>query len=73
MYVCSQENLGPEYAAALQEIRDKDRGNNIVFSSRVNCFSVSISEPHKYEIILPNAWRSICQSSEEFYDSFSKV
>jgi hypothetical protein len=28
--------MGPEYAVALQEIRDKDRGNNIVFSSRVS-------------------------------------
>jgi hypothetical protein len=35
-FLYSQENMGPEYAVALQEIRDKDRGNNIVFSSRVS-------------------------------------
>ncbi len=45
MYFFSQENLGPEYAAALQEIRDKDRGNNIVFSSRVNSFAICASHP----------------------------
>jgi hypothetical protein len=45
MYFFSQENLGPEYAAALQEIRDKDRGNNIVFSSRVKCFAICASHP----------------------------
>ena len=36
LYIFSQENTGPVYAAALQEIRAKDQGNNIVFSCRVS-------------------------------------
>jgi len=55
----SQENLGPEYSAALQVIRDKDRGNNIVFSSRVmkvnrlnktNDRFMILSESHLYKV-----------------------
>lgn len=55
----SQENTGPEYASALQEIRAKDQGNNIVFSSRilkVNRFNKTnerfliLSESHLYKL-----------------------